>query len=187
MRTQLLYHPPISSTYCERHYDAVGICTWVLFEDEAGEEWVGVFGSAGLASSSAVASFGDDLGRTVLVIARGQGYVVDAVTGELFRKTPWDYSHAVLTVPERDFVVVADVTEIWTTYRDRDVPVVPTESMDLGQPDRVALDSILFDEATRDELTGKLWDMDGWYVFRLQFDSMRVERGPLLSQEWDAF
>lgn len=183
VRTQILPHPPISGTYPERRYDAMGPCTWVLFNNEAGNEWVGVFGSTGLANFSAAIAFGDDLGRTVLVIARGQGYVVDAVTGALIRKTPWDYSYAALTVLERDFVVVADVCEIWATYRDRDVPAVPAEGHFAGDPNRVALDGILFDEATRDELTGKLWDGGGWYSFRLHLDSMRVERGSQLPEE----
>jgi hypothetical protein len=188
VRTQILPHPPISGTYRERHYDAVGPCTWVLFDNEEGEEWVGVFGSEGLASSSSAVPFGDDVGRTVLVVARGQGYIVNAVTGALIRKTPWDYAYPALTVPDRDFVMVADVTEIWATYRDRDVPAIPAEPLfDAGAPNRVALDGIVFDQATPDELTGKVWDMDGWYSFRLRFDSMRAERGPLLSEEWDAY
>lgn len=187
MRLQILSHPPISGTYRERHYDAVGPCTWVLFDDEEGEEWVGVFGSAGLASSSSAVPFGDDLGRTVLVVAQGQGYIIDTATGALIRKTPWDYAYPALTVPERDFVVVADVCEIWATYRDRDVPAIPVEPHFTGDPNRVALDGILFAQATPDELTGKVWDMDGWYSFRLRFDLMRVERGPLLSEKWDAY
>ena len=65
----------------------------VRFELGDGTEWVGVFGNAEQATYHAAVPFPDDV-TTALVIAGGQGYVVDARIGTLLRKTPWSYAYS---------------------------------------------------------------------------------------------
>src|SRR5688500_7656991 len=97
-----------SGTYPEKIFGPPwGEFSRVFFTTDDGEEWVGVF-NAGLSGFDAVVPFGDDDGRTVLVIARGRGYVLEPDTRELIRETPWDYATAAIAVPGRDFVIVAE-------------------------------------------------------------------------------
>jgi hypothetical protein len=127
-----------------------------------------------------------------LVIAGGQGYVVDAHAGALVREPPWCYAYSAIPVPGHTFVLVADTTEIWAVYRDRDVTAsrrdrawYDTDSPSVT-PSRVALDGIVFDAPGRDAITGAVWEMDGLYAFTLHFDGLRFERGALLTTESDA-
>jgi hypothetical protein len=148
---------------------------------------VGVFGNAEQASYHAAVPFADDV-TTALVIAGGQGYVVDARIGTLLRKTPWSYAYSAVPVPGRDFLFVADTTEIWATYRDRDVTAVRPQraSYDSDKspvPTRVALDGIVFDAPGPKAITGHVWELSGWYTFTLQYDGFVFERGPLVSTE----
>ena len=187
---------PLAGTVPERHYDvSAGENAWVRFDDGEGGEWVGVFGAGGVSPFTAAVPFGDDGGRTVLVIAGGQGYVVDAATGELRRRTPWDYSYAAAPPPGRDFVLVADTTRIWAVRRDADVPAasavrhefdIEAEHDPSAPATRVALDGVVFDAPGPDALTGKAWQMDGWYAFRLRYDGLVVEPGPRVAAEWGA-
>jgi hypothetical protein len=132
-------------------------------------------------------SFADDVTR-VLVIAGGQGYVVDARTGTLLRETPWSYAYSAVRVPERDFIIVADTTEIWATYRDRDVTAVRRQQASYDSDrspvrTRVALDGIVFDAPGQQVITGYVWELDGWYTFTLKYDGFVFERGSLVSTE----
>jgi len=124
----------------------------------------------------------------VLVIAGGQGFVVDAVTGTLVRQTPWDYAHAAVAAPGRDFVLVADVTQIWASSRTDDRQAWRRDrawyDLDESRPaHRVALDGIKFDRVTSDTLTGEVWEMDGWYAFRLRLQDLEFTRGELLRSD----
>jgi hypothetical protein len=193
MHVELLNTPPISGTVTEHHFDvSAGANAWVRFEDAEGGVWVGVFGSSELAPFNAAVPFPDDGGRTVLVIAGGQGYIVDAVSRVLIRRTPWDYAYAAAAAPGRDFVLVADVTEIWAADRARDRLVWPRERArydyeNASPPHRVALDGIVFDRVTADELTGKVWEMEGWYAFRVWLPDLEFVRGEFLTADWEAF
>src|SRR5262245_55937369 len=121
MHVELLQTIPISGSIPERHFEvSAGSNAWAKFTDESGVEWVGGFGSGEGSRFHTVVRFADDGGRTVLVIAGGQGYVVDAASGDLIRRTPWHYSKAAIAIPERGFVVVADDTQIWATSRRDD-------------------------------------------------------------------
>jgi hypothetical protein len=193
MHVRLLTTPPISGTLKERRFDASARANaWVRFDDEEGEEWVGVFGSSELSPLYAVVPFTDDGGHTVLVIAGGQGYVVDARSGSLIRRTPWDYAHTASAVPDRDFVLVADVTMIWAADRAQDRTAWRRDrawyDYDVSTPaHRLALDGIVFDRVTADEATGKVWEMNGWYAFRLGLPHLEFVRGELLAADWETF
>lgn len=193
MLIELLAQPPISGTTTERSFDASsGANTWVRFEDNAGGAWVGVFGSAKLANFNAALPFADDDGRTALVIAGGQGYVVDTVSGALIRRTPWDYAYEAVAVPGRDFVLVADTTLIWASNRVSDRPVwrrarAAYDYDDGESADRLALDGIRFDRVTHDELVGKVWEPDGWYAFHVGLPDLEFKRGELLGRDWERF
>jgi len=192
MKAELLRAPPISGSVAERQYDVSGRANeWVRFEDDEGRDWVGVFGSAELANFSAAVPFADDRGRTVLVVAGGQGYIVDAVSGALVRRTPWHYAYAAAAVPGRDFVLVADTTEIWAVDRAGDRFVTRPDrgwyDHDERPPaTRVALDGILFCRLTEAELTGKVWEGDGWYAFRVDVPTLLFTRGAFLTADWKA-
>jgi hypothetical protein len=193
MHVELLNTPPISGTFTEHHFDVSARANaWVWFEGVDGGAWVGVFGSSELAPFNAAVQFSDDGGRTVLVIAGGQGYIVDAVSRVLIRRTPWDYAYAAAAVPGRDFVLVADVTEIQAADRARDRLVWRRERAwydydNASPPHRVALDGIVLDEVTVDELRGKVWEMEGWYAFRVRLPDLEFVRGEFLTADWEAF
>src|SRR5262252_7820658 len=100
MNAELLTTAPMSGSIRERHYHvSARTNAWVRFNDGLGDEWVGVFGAGEPSRFYAVIPFADDGGLTILVIAGGQGYVVDARSGELLRRTEWDYSQAVIAPP----------------------------------------------------------------------------------------
>jgi hypothetical protein len=188
MPLELLKRIPISGTVAERHFSpSTRSNLWVRFELDDGTEWVGVFGNAELANYHAAVPFADDA-TTILVIAGGQGYVVDARTGRLLRQTPWSYAYSAVSVPGRDFLFVASTTEIWATYRDRDVTAIRRQralydSDRSPVPTRVALDGIVFDAPGPQAITGYVWELDGWYSFALQYDGFVFERGPLVSTD----
>ena len=185
VHVDLLSLPPISGTIPERHYDVSGGAnTWVRFEADDGAEWVGVFGSAELALYEAAVPFAGDAGQTVLVIAGGQGYIVDATSGTLVRRTPWDYAYSAVAVPDRDFVLVADTSHIWATDRatDRLVRAEPHPRYS-GGTSQVALDGIEFEGVTTKELTGRVWEGDGWFAFHVDIDRLIFHRGARLTTE----
>jgi hypothetical protein len=193
MRLELLRVPPISGSVAERHFDVSGGAnTWVRFEHDEEDAWVGVFGSSGLAAFEAAVPFADDRGQTVLVISGGQGYVVNSVSGSLIRRTPWDYSHAAIPVPGHDFVLAADTIRIWAVDRTKDRLAWRRDrawydAEDRTPASRVALDGIVFDQAASDHVSGKVWEADGWYAFVLRVPDLEFERGEFLGGEWDTF
>ena len=193
MHAEILRTPPMSGTFTERRFDVSAHAnTWVRFEDDEGNEWVGVFGRSEHTAFDAVVPFAIDGGRTVLVVAGGQGYVVDAQAGSLVRRTRWFVAEAAVAVPDHDFVLVADATEIWATDRVSDRRAWRRDhawyDFDDGAPaTRVALDGIVFDGVTAAELTGKVWEMDGWYAFRLRLPDLEFTRDERVATEWETF
>ena len=190
MRVELLTAKPVSGSVPERHFNVSAESnTWVRFIPEDEDDWVGVFGN-GLWGYSTAVPFTDDHGPMVLVIARGQGYIVDPRTGALIRQTPWDYSFSAVAPPGRDFVLIADETNIWATRRDRDIDIRAHngEGAGEGDPTRIALDGIILDEPGPRAVTGKAWFSSGWYAFTLDYDTLEAEIGSPLNAEWgDAY
>lgn len=155
MRVEFYDKIPLSGTVPERHYDAVGDCTWVRFVLDDATEWAAVFGNGNVVTNRAAVLFGD--GRTALVIAGGQGYVIDAFTGELHHKTQCDYLHNAIPVPNRDFIVACDWSNLYAFSR----------AGQLWRRRNFALDGIEFDSATETSLVGRAWHPDGWRRFTL--------------------
>jgi hypothetical protein len=175
---ELLDHIPVSGSVTERHFhSSADSNTWVSF-DEGERRWVGVFGNSGLAHFSAAVPFPDNP-STILVIAMGQGYIVDGNSGTLIRKTPWDYAYSAWGVPDRDFLVVADDSQIWITDRRLDIYAKASDSHVSLEKDlsRVAHDGIVFQSVTAEGLSGMTWQYAGWYNFRLDFKTMTVIHG----------
>ncbi len=152
MPDSLLTEKPISGTIRERRYGVSGGANlWVRFDDDATEPWVGVFGMGDVSPYCAVVPFDDDGGRTVLVVAGGQGYIVDRISGTVLRETDWFYSYSALAPPTRDFVIVADNQHIWACRRDNDGvratgPAFLIPMQDIHQ---VALDGIVLCSSDR--------------------------------------
>ena len=189
MQLELLTKKPVSGTIPEQHFDvSAATNTWVRFGDDEGNDWVGVFGNADNAFFSAAVPFGDDGGRTALVIARGQGYIVDTLARRLLRKTDWDYSYSAVAPPGRDFIVVADTTDIWITKRFEDGSASSPNGWGAPEePRRIALDGLILDEPTHDSLTGKAWFDDGWYSFRMNLATRLVTIGERVTTDEGAF
>src|SRR5688572_30743605 len=74
----ILLDKPQPDKYPEVHFDVSGIATWVHFEDDEYEDWLGVFGRGDLVSRSFAMVF--YTGGCALVSALGKGYVVDVNT-----------------------------------------------------------------------------------------------------------
>ncbi|MFN2399012.1 MAG: hypothetical protein ABR543_10305 [Gemmatimonadaceae bacterium] len=182
MRATLLTQIPESGTLEEQHFSvSADRNAWVLFE-QSKFQWVGVFGSTESADFTGIASFDADAAQTVLVVAGGQGYVVDVPSRSLVRKTPWDYCYAAMPVIGADLVVCADPWSIWTTSGEGDVyaRITDPRHTDMnGGPDRerIAWDAIILDDLDETTVTGRLEELEGWYEFRLSLTTMTVERG----------
>lgn len=183
MNISLLTQQPISGTILERHFSVFrGANLWVRFEDDVEEPWIGVFGMGDVSPYCAAVPFDDDGGRTVLVVAGGQGYIVDRISGTLLRETGWFYSYSALAPPTRDFVIVADTQHIWACRRDNDDaratgPAFLIPMQDIHQ---VALDGIVFERSTDAELIGFVeypYRHSRWHRFRLHYDDMHLEVG----------
>jgi len=144
MKATVLDKPPISGSIEEIRYEARGGCTWVLFDPPDSEPWAGVFGKGLLPARNRVALFAD--GGAAFVVAGGQGYSVDLRDRRLLHRADQDDLCRVLALPETDFVVCADYTRLLAFSR---------EGL-CWTSDRVALDGIILDAASRTQVTGKV-------------------------------
>ena len=201
MKAELLRTPPISGSVEEHAFaPSARSNAWVRFDDELGDEWIGVFGGFfgghGVGSGSAVIPFGDDAGRTMLVLASGAVYIVDVVHRRLVRplerEPAWIYATTAATIPGHAFVAVANDTEAWFAYREHDRRIWRADQVwpELhAQPPfyRLALDGIRFDGASRGKLQGKVWQMDGWYALEVDLETGQATFGACLTQEWSDF
>jgi hypothetical protein len=197
---QLMTNKPILGEYLELQFSSSALTnTWVLFSGGNSKPWIGVFGNGHVSQYTGIARFNGT--NIFLIIARGQGYIIDALDGRLLRRTTWDYSYSCLTVPEHSFVLVADTTEVWACYTDRDVFAKLEKpyftSFDkyghqiLPEPrelHKIALDGIIFEGVMNNYLSGKCWWGQDWQGFRIDLEDMNavIEKG-IISSQWDAF
>ncbi|MCA9251328.1 MAG: hypothetical protein KDA54_09350 [Phycisphaerales bacterium] len=170
MLVEIYTQIPQSGSVTERRFDATGNCTWVRFAAADADEWTGVFGNGDIVRHSKAVLFGDN--RTAFVIAAGQGYIVDAVTGEMLHKTPEDCFCDAISVPGRDFIIACDFTDLYAV----------SQSGVIWRSERIALDGIKFGSSTDQSLTGECWcgatnskGADEWGRFILHFDGWRIE------------
>ena len=193
MEFEILSKPPISGTVVERHFNVSAASNlWVKFMDPEGDEWVGVFGN-GITRFEAVVPFGDDPEGAVLVIAGGQGYIIDLSSRTLVRQTRWDDADHAISVPQHAYVVVARTIRVVAVGRADERDVIRTEmgwydyQGESGPTRRIALDGVIFTAASTTQIEGRLWDGDGWYAFTLTLPQLTVTRERLLAHEWEAF
>ena len=160
MKAQLLKSPPISGTYDERWYDAVGNCRWVLFEDENYEDWVGVFGQGDWTRFSTALVFSASM--SALVVSCGKGYVVDVNSGELYYHTECDSLVGAIGVPNRDLIIGCDFRYLYALTSKGQI-----------WSECIAFDGIQLEQATPDGLLGRAWQIEGWHRFSLKFDGWK--------------
>lgn len=170
MKVEIYYQIPQSGSVIERRFDASGACTWIRFDNDVTGVWAGVFGNSHLVRHSKAVVFGDD--RAAMIIAGGQGYVVDARTGELLHKTKDDCFCDAITVPGRDFVIACDFTDLFA---------VSAQGVIWRSP-RIATDGIKLNVATDQMLSGTCRcgaadgrESVGWASFVLHFDGWCIE------------
>jgi hypothetical protein len=196
----LLTEKPISGKYLELRFNCSSKTnTWVLFSGEDFPPWIGIFGDGSVSPFSGIARFhGTEI---FLIIAGGQGYIVDAKEKLLLRQTKWDYSYSCCSVPNLSFVLVADVQKVWACNIDNEVyarvkkpwfthfdksgrqlPTTPDELL------RIGLDGIVFDSIQNMFLSGKSWWGLDWHGFRIDLSDMSaIIEVKELSTQYDAF
>jgi len=172
LRARVLDVPPVSGSVPEAWFSALGNATWVLFETDAADTWAGVFGQGDF-GGNLVILFAD--GETALVLAKGKVYVVDTARRACMFQAAHNLLSAV-SVPERDFVIVADSFSVSAVNRAGVLWQI-----------ELADDGIILDEAGPDEVHGKAWQVDGWYAFTLRYDGPVLASRKFLSADWEAF
>jgi hypothetical protein len=167
LKVSILSEPPISGSIKEYWFDAKGDCTWIQFE-RASETWAGVFGKGALKNYNAICKFSDD--KYVFIIAGGQGYILDSRAHKLCHKTSIDYFVSAIATPYKDLMIVCDFTSLYA---------FDTQEL-IWRSDRIALDGIKLDSSTENELSGKVWQVDGWYSFQLEYKNWKYTQGSRL-------
>lgn len=170
MSLTILSSPPTSGSIPERWYDAHGICTWVRFEPPDQPLWAGVFGNGDISRHSAAILFGRQ--PLAFVIAGGVGYIVDVSTGQLIHKTERETFVSAICVPDRDFVIACDWTELYAIDRTGEI----------WRSERIALDGIVLEESSSKTLTGRAWQ-DGWHRFELTYEGWKFEQKELIDDQ----
>ena len=168
MKAQVLAEPTPSGDYRETGFDAVGTCTWVVFQPPDEEDWIGVFGR-GSNTHNAVAWHGSG---EAFVVAGGRGYLIDTRERTLLHKTEWEFFVDVIVGPDPGVFVVADDLYLygydpngrrWRTHR-------------------ISWDGIRNLSLEGYRVKGEAWGLDKWYDFTLDLSSGQVAgatyRGP---------
>jgi len=171
LKVSIFSELPISGTIKEYLFDAQGDCTWIRFERES-EIWAGVFGKGTHKNYNAVCKFSDN--KYVFIIAGGQGYVLDSRERKICHKTSIDYFVSAIAAPHKDLVIVCDFTRLYA---------FDTQEL-IWRSDQVALDGIKLDSSTENELSGKVWQIDGWYSFQLEYKNWNYTQGSHLTKDW---
>jgi hypothetical protein len=164
MKTELLSLRPASGKHEEHWFDAVDDCVSVLFEDDQHERWLGVFGSSGVAPSDLALAF--EVGVAALVLASGQGYVVDVNTRSLLYRTNCDYLLDAVAVPRRDLVIACDCNRLCAL----------SSAAELWESEDIAMEGFDLGAPAEDHLVGHAWDRQEWRRFKLTYDGWVVER-----------
>lgn len=168
MNAKLLEKRPFSGTFPEQWYEAIGECTFVLFENLDYVEWLGIFGNGGITKYSAAIQFPNS--TSVLVIAHGEGYVVDNQTKKLRYKTNCDYIVSAIQVPDRDLIFACDFTKLYAFSSEEQI----------WQSDKIASDSIELGKISGGYVHGKAWQYSQWKSFTVKIDDLRLELGKVI-------
>ena len=132
MEAEILKTPTLSGDYEEHNFSTSGNTLCVKFTDDEYLEWCGVF-SLGIKS---IYSFVVRIPRKpeFLIIAGGQGYIVNVNTRELVAKTEWDDIQSIIYNEEEDIFVVTDGLRLGT-LKNNNIN---------WQSNRISLDGISF-------------------------------------------
>jgi hypothetical protein len=198
----LMTEKPISGRYLELPFTCSSKTNaWVLFSGEGFAPWIGIFGDGSVSFFSGIARFNGT--EIFLIIAGGQGYIVDAREKRLLRQTSWSYSYSCCTVPDCSFVLVADTQEVWACSIDNDVfararvketwfksfdkhgnriPPSPKEFYE------IALDGIILECVTNISASGKAWWGEDWHSFKIDLKDMSaLVEDKIISAQYHAF
>jgi hypothetical protein len=155
---EILGVQPISGEFTEFKFDASGDCTWVKFSSQ-NRVVVGIFGNGELTTSS-VTLFDD--GKHVLILASGQGYIIDLASMKLTHKTERSYlSHAKL-VKDTQLVAASDFFSV-LLYKPEGLVWVA---------ERIANDDLKIDIATAKLISGTFWSGTEISKFTLDITSV---------------
>lgn len=177
MKATVLDHVPMSGLYDEVSFapEELNDLAWILFEDEAGEDWVGKFAGGFLGGDTSVTSLGGDV---FFLLIGGNAYFVDARERTLSGKVEGRGNLAAyLVVPGGTLVVATD---------GFGVSLISPAGVEWDSG-RFALDNVLLESATAAEVTGRYWhylvgdDRRDWPRFRLSLDTreLHLERPDL--------
>lgn len=163
MKTTLLDIRPLPGDYPEKHFNARGQCTSVLFEDQNYQDWLGIFGNGGVTQYSAATLFSTT--SAALIMAKGEGYAVDVNTKQLTYKTKCDYLVDALQIPDRDLIIAYNFTNIFAFTSKKQV-------WDSG---RIASDGLKFEGIFASVVHGKVWAYTQWQNFTLNLNTFKLE------------
>jgi hypothetical protein len=135
------------------------------------EPWVGAFACTGVNYNTFARGFGPT--GDVLVVARGQGYVLNVPQRALRFTTADDYLFDARAIPGQDAIVACSCVYLCAYSSQREQWV----------SDDFAFDGIGLGEVTPAKVSGWQWQHDGWYGFTLFVDGWRLEPGGLLSRD----
>lgn len=177
MKATVLDRVPMSGLYEEVSFapENSNDLAWVLFEDEAGEDWVGKFARGLRGGETSAASVGGDV---FFVLSEGSAHFVDARARTLLgKRDDAGTLAAYLVVPGGNLIAATDGLGV------RILSPAGVE-WDTG---RFALDAVVLESATAEEVTGRYWhyavgdDRRDWPRFRLSLDTreLRLERPDL--------
>lgn len=144
MVIEILGVPPISGEFTEFKFDASGDCTWVKFSGE-NVVVVGIFGNGELTKSSATL-FDDE--KHVLILASGQGYIVDLASMKLTHKTERSYLTHAKVIHDTKLIAANDFFSV----------LLYTPEGLVWVAERVANDDLRIDEATAKLISGTFWN-----------------------------
>jgi hypothetical protein len=168
MKAEILERRPLSGTYPECWYEAKDQYTYVLFEDDLYEKWLGVFGNGRIVEYHAVVNFPTT--TSLMVVGGGKGYVVDGNTRELHYQTECDYLSSAHAIPAKDLIIACDFTGFYAFSSEKQ----------LWQSGRIASDGIDIDVVSAEEIAGRLWLNGFWRGFKLQLENFSVEIGRVI-------
>jgi hypothetical protein len=150
-RARVLTQPTPSGDFREVRFDAIGRCSWFLFQPWDEDDWVGVFGRGGSTREAVALSQSVD----AFVIAGGRGYLINTNDKSLVHRTEREFFVDALFLPDRNLFVVADDLylygynangEQWRTHR-------------------ISWDGIRNLAVDGPNVKGQAWGLDTWHDF----------------------
>jgi hypothetical protein len=140
----ILKEPPISGCFVEYQFDVIGDCTWVLFNGPTSNV-IGVFGKGSWPDSS-ITTFNS--GQHALVLASGQGYILELSNMKLTHKTIASFLRKAIAIPETALIVACDFLQ---------VHIYSTTQM-VWESEQLGVDDLKIDKVTKNAVSGTFWN-----------------------------